>query len=140
MAWTLLEWLTHRAMHLRLRSERLARWQYEAHLRHHDEPHDLDHAVVRLRASVPLAAVLFVAAWVCFAEPSRAALFHAGLLIGYLAYETVHLVSHGRGRPPGFAYLTRYHAVHHYQDIYRAYGVTSPLWDWLFGTLPAMRT
>ena len=56
----------------------------------------------------------------------------------------VHLVSttpqnHAHRRAPGFAYLASYHALHHYQDIYRAYGVTSPTWDWLFGTLPARR-
>ena len=35
--------------------------------------------------------------------------------------------------------LMKYHALHHYQDDHRTFGVTSPLWDWAFGTLPGAR-
>ena len=29
-----------------------------------------------------------------------------------------------------------HHAIHHYKDDTRAYGVSSPLWDWILGTMP----
>jgi sterol desaturase/sphingolipid hydroxylase (fatty acid hydroxylase superfamily) len=34
-------------------------------------------------------------------------------------------------------YLKRYHLQHHYKTPQQRFGVTSPLWDVLFGTKPA---
>jgi len=39
-------------------------------------------------------------------------------------------------KPPAGRYLGRYHQRHHDDDWTRTFGVTSPLWDWVFGTLP----
>ncbi|MGB3618930.1 MAG: sterol desaturase family protein, partial [Catalinimonas sp.] len=29
-----------------------------------------------------------------------------------------------------------HHSIHHFKDDERAFGVSSPLWDWVFGTMP----
>lgn len=60
---------------------------------------------------------------------------YAGFLLGYTTYIVVHWamhhdVIHSRG-PLGF--LKRSHDRHH-AGIEANYGVTSPLWDWVFGT------
>jgi sterol desaturase/sphingolipid hydroxylase (fatty acid hydroxylase superfamily) len=138
LAWTLMEWTVHRAMHWRTRSPLISRFQQRAHLRHHGAPQDLPHAVLRLSGSVPLAGVCFTAALLGFRDLDRALLFQAGLLAGYLWYEAVHLLSHSHCRLPGLGKLGRYHLRHHYETATRTYGVTSPIWDWLFGTLPAV--
>ena len=65
--------------------------------------------------------------------------FSAGLLTGYVWYEFVHLAEHGAWRLPMLRRLTRHHAWHHFKDWERAFGVTTPLWDWVFGTLPQSR-
>jgi sterol desaturase/sphingolipid hydroxylase (fatty acid hydroxylase superfamily) len=33
-------------------------------------------------------------------------------------------------------FLKRYHLKHHYNDEHTAYGVSTPLWDYVFGTIP----
>jgi sterol desaturase/sphingolipid hydroxylase (fatty acid hydroxylase superfamily) len=138
-AWTLLEWSAHRAMHLQTRLPWIDRLQDNVHLRHHREPDDLEHSVLRLSASLPLAAFLFGITWLIVRRWELAAAFHAGLLCGYLFYEWVHLTGHGHVRIPGLRRLHRYHSVHHYVRYDRAFGVTTRFWDWLFRTLPEPR-
>lgn len=138
--WTLIEWLVHRSMHLRVRSVAVSRFQDEAHLRHHREPHDVEHSVVMLRVSIPLAAIFLAIAIVICRDIPTALMCHAGLMLGYLTYEFVHLATHARWRIPALAYLTRYHNLHHFRRWDRTFGVTTPLWDWVFGTLPKARS
>ena len=35
-----------------------------------------------------------------------------------------------------FRYLKRHHMLHHYKTPDQRFGVSSPLWDWVYGTLP----
>lgn len=137
--WTLIEWCLHRAMHVDTGRPAVARFQELAHLCHHRAPHDLEHSVVSLRASVPLG-MLFLALWLAmFRDVDRAMLLHVGVLTGYLGYEFIHLADHGAWRIPVLRRLARYHARHHHQDWNRTFGVTSPLWDWVFRSLPQPR-
>jgi sterol desaturase/sphingolipid hydroxylase (fatty acid hydroxylase superfamily) len=136
LAWTLVEWLLHRAMHVPTRWEALARFQDQAHLGHHRAPRDIEHSVVNLSGSIPLAVLFFGLELAAFRDLDRALAFQAGLMAGYVWYEFVHLASHGAWHLPVLRGLARYHALHHYQDWNRTFGVTTPLWDWVFGTLP----
>ncbi len=136
LAWTLLEWGLHRAMHVDTGLDVIRRIQDSAHLRHHREPNDLEHSVVRLRASLPLTVLLLGLGRAALGDGTRAVVVICGLLIGYLFYEFVHLTSHANWRVPGLTYLHRQHLRHHYEQSGARFGVTSPLWDWVLGTLP----
>jgi sterol desaturase/sphingolipid hydroxylase (fatty acid hydroxylase superfamily) len=59
-----------------------------------------------------------------------------GFGVGYLSYDMVHyalhhIEAHGNNY---FKKLQRYHNMHHYSGQDAAYGVTSKLWDMVFGT------
>lgn len=135
LAWTLLEYVLHRAMHIPPLFRGMG-WVQAFHLGHHQAPEDLEHAVISLRGSIPLAFLFFGFSYLIFWDLPWAILFLAGLITGYLFYESVHLVDHARVHWPVVRQLMRYHARHHFQDEHRTFGVTTPLWDWVFGTLP----
>jgi len=66
--------------------------------------------------------------------------FLPGFLVGYAGYLVMHYVQHMFKAPKGFfnSWWAN-HAVHHYKDQTKAYGVTSPFWDHVFGTMPTKK-
>ncbi len=136
-AWTLLEWLLHRAMHLDTGIAVIARLQDSAHLRHHREPDDLEHSIIRLRNSLPITMLLFGILVLMLGQVDQALAVLCGLITGYLLYEGVHLSAHALRPLPGLRALRRLHLRHHFARNDLAFGVTSPVWDWIFGTYRA---
>ncbi len=54
----------------------------------------------------------------------------------YLGYEAMHRREHTHPGSGSFGrFLRRHHFYHHFSDPAFNHGVTSPLWDWVFGTL-----
>ena len=113
-------------------------WQYKIHGVHHDHPDEKD----RLAMPLPLVLVLAAAFFGLFYLTLGAygLYFFPGFLMGYGSYLYVHYLVHTR-RPPKnfFAYLWKHHHVHHHQQENRAFGVSSPLWDYLFSTMPVKK-
>jgi sterol desaturase/sphingolipid hydroxylase (fatty acid hydroxylase superfamily) len=98
------------------------------HGAHHRLPDDPGRRVVPLSHSLPIAVVLML-----LTSPPVT----CGLFLGYLAYEAAHAVAHRRGPLPwGLRQLRRHHARHHHVDDEAAFGVSSPLWDLVFRTMP----
>jgi sterol desaturase/sphingolipid hydroxylase (fatty acid hydroxylase superfamily) len=53
----------------------------------------------------------------------------------YVMFEWIHFVSHDvKVRQPVFIWVKYYHRLHHLDEKCN-YGITTPLWDWVFGTL-----
>ena len=65
------------------------------------------------------------------------AVFYCGMVFGYVLYDMAHYAFHHGTYPPSslLGKMRKYHLKHHYSDQYnRGFGITSPFWDYLFGT------
>jgi len=100
---------------------------------HHEYPSDSSRLVMPPIASIPMGIVAWFVFALVFGDTAVPAF--AGLLTGYLAYDTTHFVVHHRSVPTPFGkLLKRSHMRHHFLDPDEDYGVSSPLWDIVFGT------
>jgi sterol desaturase/sphingolipid hydroxylase (fatty acid hydroxylase superfamily) len=102
---------------------------------HHDYPNDSTRLVMPPSVSIPLAAAFY---WVFLALVGAVAApaVFAGFIGGYLAYDTIHFATHHvRPRSVLSRFLKRRHFRHHYADSEKDFGVSSPLWDAILGTM-----
>ena len=137
LAFSLAEYVVHRFyFHRPVGETRGARIDaFLTHGYHHTYLHDRTRLVMPPMVSVPLAAGLALVLLPLLGALG-AALF-AGVLVGYVAYDSLHYATHhvhaNRG-PLGF--LRRYHLLHHGIGHGARFGVSSPVWDIVFGTYP----
>ena len=136
VSWELLEYLLHRfVFHLDVRREHFRRLIYYAHLSHHDNPKAADNLFASLWLSAPIAAMYFVTVWAITGSWESAVYLWSGLVAGYLWYEWLHYQAHhGRPRMAVFRYLKKYHLLHHHATPDLRFGVSSPVFDYLFRT------
>lgn len=67
--------------------------------------------------------------------PVRGLAFTAGFLAMYVAYEVLHRRAHTHAPiGPYGRWLRRHHFHHHFRNPKANHGVTSPIWDLVFGT------
>lgn len=138
--WTLTEYWLHRLIfHWEPDNAFGRRMHFIIHGIHHDHPNDKLRLVMPPAVSIPLAALFFAAFALVFGTPAAYPLF-AGLLAGYLVYDYTHYyVHHFVPKSALGKRLREQHMRHHFQDHRFGYGVSSPLWDVVFGTLPKKR-
>lgn len=134
-AWTLTEYWLHRVVfHWEPEQGLGARLHFLIHGVHHEHPNDPGRLVMPPAASLPLAAA-FTAAFVVLAGRSAGMALAAGFLAGYVGYDTTHFWLHHRTpRSRVGRHLRERHMRHHFEDDTRAYGVSAPYWDVVFGT------
>jgi dihydroceramide fatty acyl 2-hydroxylase len=138
--WTLTEYWLHRLVfHWEPDNAFGRRMHFIIHGIHHDHPNDKLRLVMPPSVSIPLATLFFLAFWAIFGSPAAFPLF-AGFIFGYLAYDYTHYyVHHFVPRSSLGKQLREQHMRHHFQDHRFGYGVSSPLWDVVFRTLPRSR-
>jgi len=133
--WTITEYLLHRfVFHWELKSELGARIHFIFHGVHHDYPSDSRRLVMPPSVSIPLATLFyFLFSFLIgniFVLP-----FFAGFLTGYLFYDITHYAVHHFNMHSKFwLAIKNHHIKHHYQDPDKGYGVSSPIWDYIFRT------
>jgi hypothetical protein len=160
--WTLTEYLIHRSLfHPPQRIEddtrrivasldpgdavitALPTWRHKfyflVHGVHHDYPNDSTRLVMPPSVSIPLAAAFFFL-FRAVLGPGAPAAF-AGFAAGYLAYDTIHFATHHASTRSALARMWKQrHFRHHYADSTRDFGVSSPLWDVVLGTISRGRS
>jgi 4-hydroxysphinganine ceramide fatty acyl 2-hydroxylase len=134
LIWTLLEYVIHRYV---FHYEPKTRWgkllHFIMHGVHHDYPNDATRLVMPPIISVPLAVVFYTVFWLTLGRFAPAAL--AGFGFGYVCYDTIHYATHHFTMKRGvWRWLKQYHLRHHYHDDHAGYGVSTPLWDYVFKT------
>lgn len=107
------------------------------HFDHHQDPHDLRVLFGALYTTLPTIAVITLPlGWLIGAAAGATAAFAAGTWT-ICFYEFCHCVQHLNHTPRSrfLQRIKRLHLAHHFHNESGNYGITSFLWDRLFGTL-----
>jgi sterol desaturase/sphingolipid hydroxylase (fatty acid hydroxylase superfamily) len=143
LVWTLFEYTLHRfVFHFRPRVPWQERLSFIFHGVHHAQPMSKTRLVMPPALSIPLGVLVYVLFWLVIdlVLGLRLWLFpvFAGTLSGYVVYDMLHYSTHHfKVQWRWFRYIRRYHLRHHTQTPELRFGVSSPLWDIVFGTKPA---
>ncbi len=140
LLFSLLEYIMHRyVFHMDTSTRLRQRLQYIFHGWHHDHPKDKDRLAMPPVVSALLAAVLFILFRLLVGN--LAYFFLPGFMIGYIGYLGVHYSVHAYKPPKNLLrHLWIHHSIHHHREHDRAYGVSSPLWDIIFNTMPRSKS
>ncbi|TYJ51708.1 hypothetical protein B9479_007712 [Cryptococcus floricola] len=136
--WTVLEYVLHRFLfHLDYYLPD-AQWAITLHFLLHGVHHYLP--MDRLRLVMP--PLLFFVLQTPFTKLAHAIFPIAvanGIISGafamYVVYDLGHYALHHTKLPAYLAEMKRYHLAHHYKNFELGFGVTSKVWDYVFGTM-----
>ena len=136
IVWTLTEYLLHRfVFHMKVIGPLTKRFVFLFHGLHHDDPNDPTRLVMPPVPAILIVGILYyLFSLVVPAEFLKA--FMASFLIGYLIYDYIHYATHHFKMTSTVGrYLKKWHLQHHFRHEKAKYGVSSPLWDYIFRTV-----
>ena len=133
--WSLMEYWLHRLLfHYQPTTALGKRLIWIFHGVHHDWPNDRMRLVFPPGLSVPLALLFWGLYTAGFGDLYRYPVF-AGLVLGYLSYDMIHYyVHHFAPKHAVGKWLRKWHLAHHFKESGKGFGVSTPIWDFVFGT------
>jgi sterol desaturase/sphingolipid hydroxylase (fatty acid hydroxylase superfamily) len=139
-SWSLFEYTIHRfVFHFFAESERARKIVYVIHGNHHEYPRDKERLFMPPVPSLLLAVIVFSTMYLfahLVGESVYVFAFFPGFLMGYLIYGSMHYAIHAWNPPfKWMKPLWRNHHLHHYKNVELGFGVSSTLWDHVFGTM-----
>jgi sterol desaturase/sphingolipid hydroxylase (fatty acid hydroxylase superfamily) len=136
--WTFAEYMLHRfVFHYEPNTEWGKKLHFLMHGVHHDYPNDSKRLVMPPSVGLPMAVVFYLLFSLVIPAPYLWAFF-AGFIFGYIGYDEIHYATHHAPFKAKLGlWLKHHHVRHHYLDPERGYGVSTPLWDYVFGTMYA---
>ena len=125
--WTFAEYLVHRYIYHHVP------YFKKYHDAHHDEPEALIGAPSVVSPAL-IFAFIFAPVWPLGLTIATG--FTAGAFLGYCGYMLAHHASHQWTTKPGsyLFHLRQHHARHHYAHDLCNFGVSTAIWDHVFGT------
>uniref|UniRef100_A0A7S3ND61 Fatty acid hydroxylase domain-containing protein n=1 Tax=Euplotes harpa TaxID=151035 RepID=A0A7S3ND61_9SPIT len=135
--WTLIEYCLHRFLfHLELfipDNRYLYTLHYVLHGVHHAFPMDGGRLVMPPVLGIPYYYLLYG----IFSSLISMEVCHGlavGVIFAYVCYDLGHYYFHHEQPIKWMEYRKKYHMYHHYKDPDNGYGITTSLWDTVFGT------
>lgn len=134
-SWTLFEYVAHRfVFHLVSENPRMQKFAYILHGNHHHFPRDRQRLFMPPIPSLILASAIFGLQYLMLREYTY--IFFPGFMLGYLMYGTMHYAIHAWNPPfKWMKPLWRNHHLHHYKNEHNGFGVSTTIWDHVFGTM-----
>lgn len=140
--WTFAEYSLHRWLfHHEAKTEAGKKVFFMFHGVHHSQPMVKTRLVMPFPVSVPLALAFFglfqLIGGRFLNRPEWVAPLFAGFIAGYMIYDLGHYAFHHFPIKRGYlAWIRKHHMRHHGSENHLRFGVSSPLWDYVFGTMP----
>ena len=133
--WTFMEYFLHRfAFHHHPTTDKGKRINYVLHGNHHEYPRDRERLFMPAAPSLIIASAFFLVFYLILGK--YAFPFFPGFMLGYLVYGSMHYAIHAWNPPfKWMKGLWRNHHLHHYKHSDMGFGVSSTLWDHVFGTM-----
>lgn len=133
--WSFFEYVAHRFLfHWIPKSPRSIKFVYTLHGNHHHYPRDRQRLFMPPLPSLLIATTLFFLMRISMG--SYVFMFFPGFVLGYLLYGSMHYAIHAWNPPfKWMKPLWRNHHLHHYKNEHQGFGVSSTLWDLVFGTM-----
>lgn len=133
--WSLFEYLAHRYIfHWMGDNPKMQQVAYIMHGNHHHYPRDKQRLFMPLVPSLMISSSLLALFYLLLKE--KAFSFFTGFMSGYLLYASMHYAIHAWNPPYKWMKpLWRNHHLHHYKDEHKGFGVSSTIWDHVFGTM-----
>ena len=135
ISFTLIEYLAHRYIfHMGTHTKFRENFQYTVHGVHHEYPKDKERLAMPPLLSITISTLLLLLFRLVMGDLVFS--FLPGMLVGYAFYLSVHYLVHVYKPPKNFLKaLWINHSIHHYKHGEYIFGVSSPLWDYIFGTM-----
>jgi sterol desaturase/sphingolipid hydroxylase (fatty acid hydroxylase superfamily) len=140
--WTFAEYIMHRFLfHYHPKTERFKKLFFHIHGVHHAQPLCKTRLVMPPAMSIPLALLYFgffhLVVDTLIGRPAWFSPLYAGFLVGYICYDMMHYTLHHSRSKNQYIQMCRYqHMQHHGTCPNMRFGVSSPFWDLVFGTMP----
>jgi sterol desaturase/sphingolipid hydroxylase (fatty acid hydroxylase superfamily) len=138
--WTFFEYIMHRfVFHMVAESDRARKIIYVMHGNHHEYPRDKERLFMPPVPSLIIASLIFSIMYLFFGLmgfKEYVFAFFPGFILGYLIYGSMHYAIHAWNPPYKWMKpLWRNHHLHHYKNEEQGFGVSTTIWDRVFGTM-----
>ncbi len=134
--WTLLEYILHRwLLHYVPKSIYSEALLKRLHILHHENTKDQSQVCLPLVLQLPIWTWIYISLVLVGGGMHSSLLMVCGIAVMMTVYDIVHFSVHYMDASnPWFRYLKKHHMVHHFSKNHKKFGVTSPLWDFVFKT------